>query len=309
MGLYYYAVFSSSVPLYGGSLTGRFIRHEISSKNLGATRGITVRLPDHYDPEHKSYPVVYMHDGQNLFDSRTAFNGNEWGVDETVARLSAQGRMPECVLVGIDSGDRLPEYTHVSDPEYGGGKGKDYEKFLVDELIPSVEKEYSINPKQVMMLGSSLGGLVTTSIGIAHPALFAGLGPMSSSAWWANGEIADRILAAPLEGGARPRVWMDMGTQEGQDDAYGTRAIGGDGRFKPRPEGGDQVQDVRNRSREAATALLKKGWTLDKDLIYHEPLGATHDEWSWGQRVGEVLTWLTQGMTVEDRISSLSANS
>jgi predicted alpha/beta superfamily hydrolase len=294
-------VFSSSSPLQGGTLTGHFVRHQIASKNLGATRGVTVRLPDNYDPEHKIYPVVYMHDGQNLFDSRTGFAGQEWHVDEVVDKLTHTGQMPESIIVAIDNANRFDEYTHVPDPGYGGGKGKVYENFLVDELMPAVESTYAVNPKYRMMLGSSLGGLVTTSIGIAHPALFAALGPMSSSAWWANGEIADRILKTPLEQGPKPRIWMDMGTEEGEDDNFGTREIGPDGQFGARPKQADQVQDVRNRAREAATALLAKGWVLDDNLRYHEPLGGQHNEHSWSERIGEVFTWLSRGMRVEDR--------
>lgn len=277
------------------------MRHTVTSKNLGGERGVTVRLPDNYDPEHKSYPVVYMHDGQNLFDRRTGFNGQEWNVDETVAQLTANGQMPECILVAIDNGpSRNADFTHVQDPEYGGGKGKDYEKFVVDELMPTVEAQYSINPRNRVMLGSSLGGLVTLAIGIAHPGLFAGLGPMSSSAWWANGQIADAIMAAPLENGPHPLVWMDMGTEEGSDDSFGQRPVDG-GAMGARPSEGNGVQDVRDRTREAATALLNKGWVLDDTLRYDEPLGARHDEYSWSQRMDQVLTWLTRDMRVEPR--------
>lgn len=273
----------------------------MSSRYLGGERGVTVRLPDDYDPQHKSYPVVYMHDGQNLFDRRTGFAEQEWNVDETVASLTARGEMPDCVLVAIDNGPgRNSDYTHVKDPEYGGGKGKDYERFLVEELMPTVEAEYSVNPRNRVMLGSSLGGLVTLAIGIAHPGLFAALGPMSSSAWWANGQIADAIMGAPLENGPKPRIWMDMGTEEGESDGFGQRSIV-DGAMGPRPEGGNGVQDVRDRTREAATALLHKGWVLDDTLRYHEPLGARHDERSWSERMDQVLPWLTRGMTVEAR--------
>lgn len=294
-------MFSSTQPLQGGTLTGRFTRHTVSSRHLGGERGVTVRLPDNYDPEHKSYPVVYMHDGQNLFDRRTGFAGQEWNVDETVARLTARGELPECVLVAIDNAPtRNADYTHVPDPRHGGGKGKDYERFVVEELMPAVEAEYAVNPRNRVMLGSSLGGLVTLAIGIAHPGLFAGLGPMSSSAWWANGQIADAIMQAPLENGAKPRIWMDMGTEEGSDDGFGQRPVL-DGSMGPRPEGGNGVQDVRDRTREAATALLHKGWVLDDTLRYHEPLGGRHDEHSWSQRMDQVLTWLTRGMRVEPR--------
>lgn len=287
--------------MHGGTLTGRFVRHTLNSKHLGGERGVTVRLPDNYDPQNKTYPVVYMHDGQNLFDRRTGFAGQEWHVDEVVANLNAQGAMPECVLVAIDNGPgRNSDYSHVPDPNYGGGKGQAYEDFMVKELLPTVEAQYSVNPKNRVMLGSSMGGLVTLAIGIANPGLFAALGPMSSSAWWASGQIADKIMEAPLENGPKPRVWMDMGTEEGGDDSFGQRPVL-EKAMGARPDQPNQVQDVRDRTREAATALLHKGWILDDNLRYHEPLGATHDEASWSRRLDEVLPWLTRGMSVENR--------
>lgn len=293
----------SSTPIEGGSLSGRFIRHKISTQNLeGGERGVTVRLPDSYDPERKAYPVVYLQDGQNMFDYRTAFNNQEWKVDETVNALTATGQLTDCILVAIDNGEaRMDEFTHLPDPDDGAGRlGKAYEKFVVDELLPSVEGAYSINPKNRVLLGSSLGGLATTSIGIAHPGLFAGLGPMSSSAWWSNGEIADRILATDLENGPKPRIWMDMGTEEGKRDANGTREIR-DGKLQAATAHPNGVQDVRDATREAAIALLHKGWKLDENLRYHEPLGGTHTEYAWGQRVGEVLTWLMKDMSVTEK--------
>lgn len=291
-------MFSSSTQLSGGTLTGRFVRHTIESRHLGGERGVTVRLPDNYDPETRSYPVVYMHDGQNLFDRRTGFAGQEWHVDEVVADLTRRGALPEAVLVAIDNGPaRNAEFSHVADAEYGGGQGQRYEKFLLDEVMPAVEASYSVRPEQRVMLGSSMGGLVTLAIGLAHPGLFAGLGPMSSSAWWADGWIADKILGSPLENGPKPRIWMDMGTEEGQSDSFAQRPIEGD-RHGERPVGYNGVQDVRDRTREAATALLHKGWTLDDDLRYHEPLGGRHDEASWAGRLDQVLPWLMKGMSV-----------
>jgi hypothetical protein len=119
---------------------------------------------------------------------------------------------------------------------------------------------------------------------------------MSSSAWWADGQIADQILKTPLENGPKPRIWIDMGTEEGSADNFGTRRVV-DGAMSQRPPGGNGVQDVRDRTREAATALLHKGWTLDENLRYHEPLGGRHDEHSWSQRLDQVLPWLMKGMS------------
>ena len=91
-----------------------------------------------------------------------------------------------------------------------------------------------------------------------------------------------------------------MGTEEGGSDQFGQRPVR-DGALGERPVGANQVQDVRDRTREAATALLHRGWVLDHDLRYHEPLGARHDEASWSRRLDQVLPWLTRGMSVESR--------
>lgn len=290
-------MFSSSYPLQGGSLTGRFVRHSLASKHLAGERGITVRLPDNYDPQNHAYPVVYLQDGQNMFDRRTGFLGQEWGVDEVVAKLTQQGQLPEAIYVAVDHGpDRTGDYTHVKDPEHGGGKGKDYQNFLLNEVLPAVEASYSINPRHRVLLGSSLGGLATTAIGLAHPALFAALGAMSWSAWWADGQIADQILSMPLDNAAKPRIWMDMGTEEGGSDRGGQRSIEGK-KMGPRPAQPNGLQDVRDATREAATALLHKGWVLDDNLRYHEPLGGKHTEGSWNERLDQVLPWLMKGMS------------
>lgn len=284
-------MFTSSSPLTGGTLSGRFMRHTLASKHLGEERAVTVRLPDSYSPE-KQYPVVYLQDGQNMFDRRSGFQGKEWGVDETFSRLSAQGRVPEAILVAVDNGGarRLDEYTHVKDPSYGGGQGESYEDFFMDELLPAVESTYSVDSQKRVLMGSSLGGLVSLAIGLSHPSAFAAIGALSSSVWWADGELATQTLAGP-QAGPTPKIWLDMGTEEGGTDNFGKRTIEGES-FSERPKGGNGVQDVRDRTREMGEALLKKGWELDKTLRYHEPLGGQHNEESWAGRLGEVADWL-----------------
>ena len=283
-------MFTSTQALSGGTLRGRFVRHTLASRQLGDVRGVTVRLPDNYNPE-KKYPVVYLQDGQNMFDSRTGFMGQEWQVDETVDRLA--GRIPDALYVAVDNGEgrRLEEYTHVRDADYGGGKGENYEQFFLKELVPAVEATYSTATERRFLVGSSLGGLVSLTMALNHPAAFAGVAALSPSVWWADGQLATQTLegAVPAQ---RPKVWLDMGTEEGGSDAFGQRAISEKGRFSSRPQGANGVQDVRDRTREMGEALLQKGWSLDGDLRYHEPLGGTHTEGAWAARTGEVLSWI-----------------
>ena len=257
---------------------------------MNQERTVTVRLPDSYDPA-KEYPVVYLQDGQNMFDRRSGFMGQEWHVDETFAHLNAQGKLPEAVLVGVHHGPaRNDEYTHVPDPAYGGGKGAEYEEFFVTELMPAVESTYSVDTDKRVLMGSSLGGLVSLNIGLNHPTSFAAVAALSPSVWWSDGQLPTQTLNSQV-GEVKPKIWLDMGTEEGGTDEFGKRPIEG-GQFGERPAGGNGVQDVRDRSREMGEALLVKGWKLDQDLRYHEPLGAGHNEGSWAARIGEVAQWI-----------------
>ena len=136
----------STQPLQGGTLHGRFVQHKLSSKHLEGERTVTVRYPDSYDPG-KEYPVVYLQDGQNMFDRRTGFMGKEWQVDETFSRLASEGKVADAFLVAVDNGGakRMKEYTHVPDPEYKGGEGEKYEDFVLEELLPNIESSYPID--------------------------------------------------------------------------------------------------------------------------------------------------------------------
>lgn len=288
-------MFSSTHSIQGGTLTGRFVQHKLKSQALGAERTVTVRYPDSFEPD-KQYPVLYLQDGQNMFDSRTGFLGQEWHVDETFSQLARQGRVRDAFLVAVDNGGdkRLNEYTHVKDPEYKGGDGARYEEFFMRELLPTVEATYPVDPSKRVMMGSSLGGLVSLAIALNHPTGFAAVGALSPSVWWADGQMPNQILQTPAPS-ERPRIWLDMGTEEGNSDEYGTRRVESE-RFSDRPVGGNGVQDVRDRTRETGLALLNKGWKLDQDLRYHEPVGARHDEHSWAQRLGDVTQWLMNGL-------------
>lgn len=288
-------MFISSRKLSGGSLHGRFVQHRLPSEHLGGERTVTVRYPENYQPD-KQYPVLYLQDGQNMFDRRTAAFGQEWRADETFSQLVAQGKAPDAFLVAVDNGlgDRTKEYTHVPDPEYRGGEGAKYEDFLLEEVIPAVEAAYPIDAQKRVMMGSSLGGLVSLAVGLNHPTSFAAVGALSASVWWADGQMPTQILSSESFP-ERPRVWLDMGDQEGGTDEYGRRQVF-EGEFEKRPQGSNGIQDVRDRTRETAIAMLQKGWKLDGDLRYHEPPGARHNEASWAARFGNVTEWLMRGL-------------
>lgn len=143
-------------------------------------RRIWLYLPADYFGSGKAYPVLYMHDGQNLFDHETAF-GAEWEVDETLNRLNGP-----CIVVGIDNGGlrRIPEYT-VHDTAHGIAEGRSYMRFVVDTLKPYIDRTYRTLPgrESTFTAGSSLGGLIAFYLCMHFPHVFGGGGTFSPAFW------------------------------------------------------------------------------------------------------------------------------
>ena len=151
---------------------------------LNRYRRIWIYLPQSYLASHKKYPVIYMQDGQNLFDEATAFSG-EWGVDETLDTLGAQ--VGECIVVGIDNGKekRLNEYSPYDMAQYGKGEGEEYAAFLANTLKPFIDKKYRTKKcrKHRFIAGSSMGGLISFYTMLQYPKIFGGAGIFSPSFW------------------------------------------------------------------------------------------------------------------------------
>jgi len=149
--------------------------------HLDRTRRIWIYLPADYATSGKRYPVLYMHDGQNLFDEATSFAG-EWSVDETMDSITNA-----CIVVGIDNGGakRMNEYNPNDTEKYGKGEGKEYLAFIAEVLKPHIDKQYrTMKDKQhTWMAGSSMGGLITFYAGLYYPNIFGGLGVFSPSFW------------------------------------------------------------------------------------------------------------------------------
>lgn len=155
---------------------------------LDRTRRIWIYLPPDYDESKRSYPVLYMHDGQNLFDDRTSFVG-EWGIDESLNTLFEQGDSG-LIVVGIDHGGfhRLDEYTPWVNEEYGGGEGAAYAQFLVESLKPHIDANYRTLPERehTGIMGSSLGGLISLYASIEYQEVFSRSGIFSPSLWFSE---------------------------------------------------------------------------------------------------------------------------
>jgi predicted alpha/beta superfamily hydrolase len=255
------------------TLTGRFRYHKaFGSRFLKNKRDVIVYLPPDYDASPGvRYPVLYMHDGQNLFDAATAFGGNEWGLAETAERMMKAGEIQSLIIAGIyNTGvERVHEYTHVKDKRGNGGRARAYGKLIIDELKPLIDREYRTLPDAANtgLGGSSLGGLVSLYLGLTHPEIFGKLLVMSPSVWWSNAAILKTV--ARFRHKVRQKIWLDIGTQEDS-----------------RPE--VCVQQVR----QLRDALIDKGWLLGEELAFMEDEGAAHNEQAWGHRAPHALKFL-----------------
>lgn len=256
----------------GHSVTGHVDRlAAFWSDVLGNHRDVHVYLPPGYalDAERR-YPVLYLHDGQNVFDGATAYvHGQEWGVDEAAQQLMAAGEIRPALIVAVDHAghDRAHEFAPTRDSARdAGGHADAYGRFLLDELKPYIDATYRTRPEapHTAVGGSSLGGLVTLHLGLTRAADIGALVVMSPSLWWDRRIMLERVSLLP---GRLPwRIWLDCGTGEGRDTLRNVRAL--------------------------RALLLQKGWQGGTDLRYVEARDGSHSEGAWAARVPDVLRFL-----------------
>ena len=245
-------------------------RHTVKSDLLGGERQLIVFVPPGYDAQpDRRYPVLYMQDGQNLFDPTTSYvPGKDWRVDQTAQKLIRDGRIQPVIIVGIyHAGEkRVDDYTPTKDAKRNGGKASKYLQALVEVIKPFIDREYRTHTCawNTALAGSSLGGLFTLYAGLERPEVFGKLAAMSPSAWWDRRYIVRAVERLPLK--SRQSIWLDIGTREGAATVGDTRALRG--------------------------ALVEKGWAENADLHYLEAQGAVHDEAAWADRVGPMLEFL-----------------
>jgi predicted alpha/beta superfamily hydrolase len=185
----------------------------LEAPQLQTTKKIWLYLPKDYVTSNQKYPVIYMMDGQNLFDAKTSYVG-EWKIDETLDRLNAQ-----VIVVGIEHGGdkRLEELTPFPHAKYGGGKGDLFLEFIVQTLKPHIDTNYRTksNLKNTAIFGSSLGGLMAFYASIKYPNVFGKVGCFSP-AFWINREPLNQLLTAT--DAYKARIYLLCGDQEGDDD-------------------------------------------------------------------------------------------
>jgi enterochelin esterase-like enzyme len=240
------------------------------SRFLRNQRDLIVYLPPGYEAQRaRRFPVLYLHDGQNLFDGATSFiPGMDWHVGQTADRCIYEKKIQPLIIVGIYNAGkaRVREYTPTQVPRLGGGRADRFAKFVLEEVMPFTQAEYrSISgPEFTGMGGASLGGLLSLYLGLKLPHVFGKLAALSPSVWWNQRVITRFAEAAAVH--PRPRIWLDVGTREG-----------------PRI-----VKDVE----QFRDVLVQKEWRLGQDLHYERVEGGEHNEAAWAQRVGPFLEFL-----------------
>jgi predicted alpha/beta superfamily hydrolase len=244
------------------------IVEQIASPQLGNSRKLRIYLPPGYDAHpQQRYPVLYMHDGQNLFDPKDAAYGAAWDIAQTMDRLIADGAITPAIVVGIDNtADRMPEYTPCCDPQYGGGKLDAYMAFIVDTVKPWADANLRTLPgrEHTAIMGSSLGGIASVYIAQRRPDVFSMAGGVSSSFWWNKGSMTAKVPAP-----SKVRFYLDAGSDsDGLADTLAMR-----------------------------DAMLAGGYRLNEDLMVYPADGAIHNERSWAARVARPLTWFFAPVT------------
>ncbi|MGA7634248.1 MAG: alpha/beta hydrolase-fold protein [Terriglobales bacterium] len=254
--------------------SGQLYLHELRSQVFGNTRLLRVWLPPDYDGSGAvRYPILYLNDGQNLFEAATAFAGIHWQVGETSARLIGERKIPPLIIVGIDNTKRrIQEYIPYKskDPRVANPRGRCYPEFLQREVMPLIEDRYMVRkgPENTGLGGSSLGGLITLYTQFAMPGVFGRLLVESPSLFVANKKI--------LEEGSRfhgwpQRMYVGMGTRET----------------------GNAEKDAKivDCARELESIVRACGLGEDRLKVRIDE-GASHNEAAWAARFPEAMEFL-----------------
>ncbi len=274
-------------------ISAQLIEHADFKSEFVKPRNITIWLPDSYQSDASDrYPVIYAHDGQNLFQPGFSYGGVEWGLDETATQLMGAGELRPAIIVGIwNTDERWQEYapqkvierlTGDTSSEWLGDTPPDlkadaYLRFIVEELKPCIDQEYATLPDQenTHIMGSSMGGLISLYAMAEHPDTFSRAAAVSihwplADPGSAISMQADAVMQAYLETSAldqaKHTIWFDHGT-ETLDAAYPPHAAAMEAWFRD------------------------KGWPEDRAIFRTYP-GTDHSEGAWAARADDILTFL-----------------
>ncbi len=268
------------------SITGIVLRYKEFKSNLIEARNVDVWLPPGYDPKSTGkYPVLYMHDGQNVFDSKTSFIGVDWGVDETMTKLISEKKIRPAIVVAVWNAGlkRMIEYMPqkaFDKIKYGNvlsellGRMKDkpqsdnYLKFLVTELKPFIDSTFNTlkTPENTFIMGSSMGGLISAYAVCEYPNVFGGVGCISTH-WPAGDGIMIDYMKENLPDPSAHKIYFD----------FGTKTL--DALYEPYQKRMDQVMSGAN-------------WTENKNWVTLKFEGEEHSERAWKKRIDIPLVFL-----------------
>ncbi len=238
-------------------IIGTVIYHnEFKSEYVPDRRTVVVWLPPGYKKSSERYCVVYMHDGQNLFDPKTSFAGKDWRVDETACRLIKKKEISKIIVVGIyNTPNRIEEYSYSD-------SGKNYLKFIVNELKPFIDSNYRTKPgrENTAVMGSSMGGLISFLLAWNYPEIFSKAACLSSSFYY-DGGIALKLVESSVDE-KNIKIYIDHG------------------------------EDGKIFAQKIFCALTAKGFLIGENLDYFYKPGAQHNEDEWAERLSRPLRFL-----------------
>lgn len=238
--------------------TGHIVRiKNFYSPELDNERDLQVRLPDSYFQSDKHYPVIYMHDGQNVFDPQTSSFGTDWSVDDVLSQRVAKGELRDAIVVGIYHKNRFREFNDED-------KGRAYGEFIVQTLKPYIDKEFRTlkGRENTFTMGSSLGAAISVSLSFRYPHIFSKAAGLSFNASFFNDALFRMTTRFPM---TETQIYLDHGSR------------GGDQKFGPH---------LKRFLRHLQGQGMPKG-----QIIYREFPGTNHTESDWARRVHIPLTF------------------
>jgi predicted alpha/beta superfamily hydrolase len=241
-----------------GDVAGQLLVSRIKSPQLRNERTVLLHLPAAYGEGDKRYPVVYLQDGQNLFDPATAYCGETWRVGETLAQLAGEGIEAIVVAPYHMEKQRVQEYNPF--PGWRRGRGEAYTRFVAETLKPLVDHDFRTlsDAANTVIGGSSMGGLVSLYAYCTRPAVFGRALVMSPSLWVAQGAAYHLGRAKLAPGG---KLYIDNGTRE-------------------------------SSAQPLAAIALEQGYRAGVDLLYVQGKGERHTESAWARRLPDALRFL-----------------
>jgi len=260
----------TSITVYAQSTASRQVStFTIEAPQLKTQKKIWVYLPKDYQNSKHAFPVIYMHDAQNLFDDTTSYVG-EWHIDEYLDTIHQN----ESIIIGIEHGNekRIDELTPYINKKYGGGKGDQYLDFVVNTLKLKIDSTYNTmtDAKHTAIFGSSLGGLLSLYAVLKYPETFGKAGVFSPAIWINKNEIFEFVKDAKID--SDKKFYFLVGSEEGETMEEASATVS------------DQHEMVE---------LLKSKGIANKNLIDKVIPNGHHNETLWGTYFPEAYQWLT----------------